>query len=277
MKAWLRAHGARHKRWYPRWHQRLRHSLRWRLVALFLLLAMGTSVVFMAGTRGALGSGFNMLVKPLLADYVDRLAAELGTPPDVERARALVARLPISIRIDGPQVQWASRPGHKPPGSLDAQRRDAERTGLLTRVTADGHRIQFGLGESVWRERHPWFGLGPVLGLLLLTWAAYATVRRMFRPLDDIRAGALRYGGGDFSRPIPVRRRDELGELATQVNAMAGGLRAMLQGQRALILSCSGNDRLLDFHKAGRASQNSPVASTGGNAKYVIALIPLAP
>lgn len=239
MKAWLRAHGARHKRWYPRWHQRLRHSLRWRLVALFLLLAMGTSVVFMAGTRGALGSGFNMLVKPLLADYVDRLAAELGTPPDVERARALVARLPISIRIDGPQVQWASRPGHKPPGSLDAQRRDAERTGLLTRVTADGHRIQFGLGESVWRERHPWFGLGPVLGLLLLTWAAYATVRRMFRPLDDIRAGALRYGGGDFSRPIPVRRRDELGELATQVNAMAGGLRAMLQGQRALLLAIS--------------------------------------
>ncbi len=239
MKAWLRAHGAHHKRWYPRWHQRLRHSLRWRLVALFLLLAMGTSVVFMAGIRGALGSGFNMLVKPLLADYVDRLAAELGTPPDVERARALVARLPISIRIDGPQVQWASRPGHKPPGSLDAQRRDAERTGLLTRVTADGHRIQFGLGESVWRERHPWFGLGPVLGLLLLTWAAYATVRRMFRPLDDIRAGALRYGGGDFSRPIPVRRRDELGELATQVNAMAGGLRAMLQGQRALLLAIS--------------------------------------
>lgn len=239
MRAWLRAHGARHKRWHQRWHQRFRHSLRWRLVALFLLLAMCTSLVFMAGMRGVLGGGFNMLVKPLLADYVDRLAADLGTPPDVDRARALVARLPISIRIDGPQVQWASRPGHGPPGGLEAQRWYGEPAGMLTRVTADGHRIRFGLGESVWRERHPWIGVMPVLGLLLLTWAAYATVRRLFRPLDDIRAGALRYGGGDFSRPIPVRRRDELGDLATQVNAMAGGLHAMLQRQRALLLAIS--------------------------------------
>ena len=239
MRACLRTHGERHKRWHQRWHQRFRHSLRWRLVALFLLLALCTSMVFMMGTREVLGSGFNMLVKPLLADYVDRLAADLGTPPDVERARALVARLPISIRIDGPQVQWASRPAYKPPGGLDAQRHDTEPAGMLTRITADGHRIQFGLGESVWRERHPWFGVMPVLGLLLLTWAAYATVRRLFRPLDEIRAGALRYGGGDFSRPIPVRRRDELGDLATQVNAMAGGLHAMLQRQRALLLAIS--------------------------------------
>ena len=239
MRARLRAHGARRERWPRRWHQRFRHSLRWRLVALFLLLAMGTSLVFMAGMRGVFGSGFNLLVKPLLADYVDRLAADLGTPPDVERARELVARLPISIRIDGPQVQWASRPGHMVPGSPEAQRRYVDPAGMLTRVTADGHRIQFGLGESVWRERHPWAGVTPVLGLLLLTWAAYATVRRLFRPLDDIRAGALRYGGGDFSQPIPVRRRDELGDLATQVNAMAGGLHAMLQRQRALLLAIS--------------------------------------
>ncbi|HET7862873.1 MAG TPA: ATP-binding protein [Burkholderiaceae bacterium] len=230
MRARLRAHG---------WHQRFRHSLRWRLVALFLLLAMGTSLVFVAGVRGALGSGFNALVKPLLADYVDRLAAELGTPPDVERARALVARLPISIRIDGPQVQWASHPRHKRPGGPQVQRLDAEPGDLLSRVTADGHHIRFGLGEPVWRERHPGFGLAPVLGLLLLSWAAYATVRRLFRPLDDIRAGALRYGGGDFTQPIPVRRRDELGDLATQVNAMAGGLQGMLQRQRALLLAIS--------------------------------------
>jgi signal transduction histidine kinase len=241
VRAWLRARCALKERraWHQRWHQRFRHSLRWRLVALFLLLAVGTSLVFMAGMRGVLGSGFNMLVKPLLADYVDRLAADLGSPPDVERARALVAQLPISIRIDGPQVQWDSRPGHGPPGGLEAQRRHGEPAGMLTRITADGHRIQFGLGESVWRERHPWTGVVPVLGLLLLTWAAYATVRRLFRPLDDIRAGALRYGGGDFSRPIPVRRRYDLGDLATQVNAMAGGLHAMLQRQRALLLAIS--------------------------------------
>ena len=218
-----------HKRWHQRWPQRFRHSLRWRLVALFLMLAVFTVIVFVGGTRLAFGNGFEVLVKPLLSDYVDRLAGDLGTPPDVERAKALVARLPISVRIDGPELHWASHPGHK------AMTGD----GMFTRTNAEGYRIQFGLGDMAWRERHPWGGLVPLFGLLLLTLLAYATVRRLFRPLDDIRAGALRYGEGDFSAPIPVRRSDELGDLAAQVNNMATGLQGMLKGQRALLLAIS--------------------------------------
>jgi len=56
---------------HKRWHQRFRHSLRWRLVALFLLLALATVIIFVGGTRAALSGGFQMLVKPLLSDYVE--------------------------------------------------------------------------------------------------------------------------------------------------------------------------------------------------------------
>jgi signal transduction histidine kinase len=92
----------------------------------------------------------------------------------------------------------------------------------------------------VWHHgQHAWGGLVPLVGLLLLTLGAYAVVRRIFRPLDDIRAGALRYGEGNFNQAIPVRRRDELGDLATQVNDMATGLHGMLKGQRALLLAIS--------------------------------------
>lgn len=229
-------HARAHLHAHRRWHQRFRHSLRWRLVALFLLLAVGTVVVFIGGTRAALTGGFQMLVRPLLADYVDRLAAEVGSPPDVARAQALVARLPISIRIDGPRVHWNSHPAKALPRG--AQNGD-DMAALLTRTTSDGHQVRFGLGDVVWHERRPWVGVVPLVGLLLLTLAAYATVRRIFRPLDDIRAGALRYGEGDFSQPIPVRRRDELGDLASQVNDMASGLQGMLNSQRALLLAIS--------------------------------------
>jgi signal transduction histidine kinase len=224
---------------HRRWHQRFRHSLKWRLVALFLLLAAGTVLVFMGGTRMALSGGFEFFIKPLLTDYVDRLAADIGSPPDLARAQALVDKLPISVRIEGPQIRWDSHPGkysewkYKHKNDEDWGRR------LLMRNTTDGHRISFGLGDMGWHERQPVRALVPLCGLLLLTLAAYATVRRLFRPLDDIRQGARRYGEGDFSAPIPIRRRDELGDLAQQVNDMATGLQGMLRSQRALLLAIS--------------------------------------
>ena len=95
---------------------------------------------------------------------------------------------------------------------------------LLTRTAADGHRIDFGLSIKPWRERPRFIGWATLATLLLLTWAAYAYVRRLLRPLDDIGAGARRFGGGDFAQPIPVRRQDELGDLASDVNAMAANI-----------------------------------------------------
>jgi signal transduction histidine kinase len=60
--------------------------------------------------------------------------------------------------------------------------------------------------------------------------------------LDDIRAGALRFGTGDFTRPIAVRnphRPDELGELAGTINTMAAEIAHMLDAKRSLLLAIS--------------------------------------
>ena len=76
-------------------------------------------------------------------------------------------------------------------------------------------------------------------GLLALTALAYVVVRRLFRPINDIRAGALRCGRGAFSSHIPVRLQGELGDLATHVSTMASSLQRMLKGQRGLRLAIS--------------------------------------
>ncbi len=249
----------RHRGWARRLPRlrRLRRSLGLRLLTLFLLLALATAGIFLYGMQRALAGGWIELLRPLVADYVDRLAADIGSPPDLARARALAERLPIAIRIDGPQVNFDSRPAR--PGarnvadggsevggaSLHDSLHDIAHDGwrdnawLLTRHTADGHRIRFGLGDPGWQQRPRNIGWLTLAALLLLTLVAYAYVRRLFRPLDDIRAGALRYGRGDFARPIPLRRRDELGELARQVNTMASELHRMLDAKRALLLAIS--------------------------------------
>ena len=221
--------------------RRWRHSLGARLVGLFLLLALGMIVIFVAGMQSAFRYGWQELARPLVSNYVDTLTAEIGTPPDVARAKALTDTLPLRIRIEGPVVNWSSDP-------RDDDRR-ARRHGNSpdlwrpVRTLSDGHRISFGLA-SLAREDSPedrprLIGWATLAALLVLIALAYALVRRLLRPLADIRAGALRYGAGDFSQPIRPRRHDELGDLAGQINRMADGLHGMLDAKRQLLLAIS--------------------------------------
>jgi signal transduction histidine kinase len=231
---------------------RLRHSLRARLTLLFLLLALAMTLIFVGGMQAVMRSGWQELARPLVANYVDRLAAEIGTPPDVAKAEAIVRRLPLRIRIEGPVVNWSSRAGDFDTDSDDARRNrdrhrhDADRPPSPwrpVRELADGHRIRFGLAslprDDAPEDRARLIGWATLLALLLLVAVSYIWVRRLLSPLADIRAGAIRYGAGDFSQPIPARTPDELGELAQQVNGMADGLHGLLDAKRELLLAIS--------------------------------------
>ncbi len=226
---------------------RWRRSLGARLIGLFVLLALAMVVTFMIGMQAALHSGWQDYARPLVADYVDTLTAEIGTPPDIARAKAITERLPLRIRIEGPVVNWSSQPGSRWPMRRDDEREHSHSdTWRPVRTLADGHRISFGLAsparddnDAAPEERPRLIGWATLATLLLLTALAYATVRRLLRPLADIRAGALRYGAGDFTRPIATRRHDELGELSAQINRMADGLHGMLDAKRALLLAIS--------------------------------------
>jgi signal transduction histidine kinase len=223
---------------WPRWreaHRRWRHSLKWRLVTLFLLLALATTAVFMFGTQRALRSGWQGWVQPIVADYADRLVAEIGSPPDPARAAAIVARLPVTIRIDGPQVHFDSHPRE---AALRERRFDPSHWGLQ-RSSADGHQISFGLAGPSPEAQPRRLGWYTLAGLLLLTALAYAYVRRLLKPLEAIGEGVARFGRGDFAQPIVPVRHDELADLAGRINRMAGSLQGMLDAKRALLLAIS--------------------------------------
>ncbi|QBK05229.1 sensor histidine kinase [Hylemonella gracilis] len=247
----------------PAWHRRLwpipRGSLKLRLVLLFLVLALAMVFTFIRGAQRAFTLGWHDTARPLLTDYVDRLAAELTVDgrPSLERARALVQRLPVTVDIHGPELNWRSHPEppadwtrHRPrhmDGHADEDRdKDDEAEerrwrSLLQRRTADGHVIAFGLNEAALERRPGLIGYTLVI-LLTLTLLAYLYVRHLLLPLDDIRRGAQRFGTGEFGGAIPVRRPqapDELGQLAITINTMGQDIARMLEAQRALLLAIS--------------------------------------
>lgn len=235
------------RQWHAQWHEKVqgkrrwRRSLRIRLVMMFVLLALVMAGVFMGGMKKAFSTGWAEAAKPMLVDYADRLVAEIGTPPDVARAQALVARLPITIRIVGPTVNWDSNPGgNSSPGGWMHDRDEALwNDKWFIRPTSDGHRVIFGWAPKLWQlapRATGWATLGLLLSCVLL---GYAYVSRLLRPLIDIREGAQRFGRGEFTEPIPVRRNDDLGDLAQRINTMADDIQAMLDAKRGLLLALS--------------------------------------
>jgi signal transduction histidine kinase len=243
------------------WHRRARlalgTSIKLRLVVLFLLLAAAMTTVFVGGARQAFTLGWREAARPLLVDYVDHLTADItasGTP-DEAAALALTQRLPLTVHITGPQINWASHPeqqradGHRERwDQTDGRGWDGERGNgdrewqrILQRSTADGHTIEFGINEAVFERRLRLVGFA-ITALLVLTLLAWLYVRRLLRPLDAIRAGAQRFGAGDFGQPIAVQRParpDELGQLAATINTMGQDIHQMLEAKRALLLAIS--------------------------------------
>ncbi|MEY2853778.1 MAG: hypothetical protein RL030_910, partial [Pseudomonadota bacterium] len=174
------------------------------------------------------------------------------------RALAITQRVPVDIHIDGPGVRWSSDPAFPDPATLDFGPSDyfsSEPGALLDELKGvvfavqDGHRFfRFDEGEyrivvvtpkiGDHRTRPP---LIPILVgfALLLVLCAYLAVRGLFRPLSTIRQGAAYIGAGHFDHRIQTGRDDQLGELAGDINLMAGKVQAMLDAKRELLLGVS--------------------------------------
>ena len=241
---------------WRRARHRIAHSIKLRMVLVFLLLAAAMTFVFITGAQKAFTLGWREAARPLLVDYVDRLFDEVtagGPSPSLARAQALTERLPVTVSISGPQLNWVSHPDQGPPDWIREKGREdpawnQEDWGggknwprILHRQTADGHRVEFGINGEAFERRPRLIGYA-LAALLLLTGLAWLYVRRLLRPLDAIGEGARRFGAGDFSQPIPDRcckAHDELGELARTINTMGQDIRQMLDAKRALLLAIS--------------------------------------
>jgi signal transduction histidine kinase len=224
------------------------HSLKAKLLLVFVVLSLSMAVVFLIGMQRGLSHGWRDVVRPLSQDYLNRIFDQIGSPPSLQKAQQLTRELPLMISIQGPIVNWTShsrmleregREWHRKEwmgGDLDDRN---QRHPFFVRQTSDGHRIELGLSVESWQERPRRVGLFTLLGLLLMAALAYWFIRRMLEPIAEIRSTAQRFGQGQFDAKIPVYRDDELGQLSKDLNQMGHNLEQLIQSKRALLLAMS--------------------------------------
>ena len=83
------------------------------------------------------------------------------------------------------------------------------------------------------------FLIASVIGSLVSFCAIWLLTYRLVQPLREMSDAARRFGNGDFSRRIPVRSEDEIGQLANALNNMAGSLSVGENMRRSFIANVS--------------------------------------
>jgi signal transduction histidine kinase len=109
--------------------------------------------------------------------------------------------------------------------------------------------------------------LGAILTSVLLAGvASFLLTRRVTRPLSETRDAAIRVASGDYAATVPVKSRDELGELARAFNYMAEEIEhyvGEIQEQKSrleAVLEAS-PEALITTDPEGRVTMANPAAA----------------
>ena len=225
----------------------IRRSLFARLLLIFTLTAITISIYAALVGRFIIRDDRPSLVwQTHLQTYMDYLLADLGTPPDIEKAKQLVQTLPIDMAISGPQTNWRSSNQFPPLDKLDleASTRPERQFGRYHRlhfvhIQENGYSILFATPKLNSKHR-PSFGLVLLLaGLVAILLLCYFSVRHLFKPLHWLTHGVNEIGSGKLSYRIDNPRQDELADVTQAVNQMASDVEGMLESKRQLLLAIS--------------------------------------
>jgi signal transduction histidine kinase len=239
--------------------ERFTGSLSLRLLAIFLVLGG----LFVYGTLSAIRWVYNSddvrgLISGHLSLHVQYVREDIGSPPRIDRALAITRKVPVDIRISGPGMDWASNPdfpmlgefefGPSPAFSDDPDAWVNELQGVEFAYMGNHNFLKMRQGEYdivVSTPRIEDKSTGPDLTLIIVGLGlsfllmGYLAVQWLFRPIRDIRAGAEYIGRGRLDHRITKIRRDQLGDLAADINKLAGDVENMLDAKRALLLGIS--------------------------------------
>jgi len=222
-------------------------SLIFRILLYFVISAIAVALVLGWNFANRIKPRFENEVLPNLAQYIQYLVADVGSPPDLAKAGSLADKLPFELRIEGPGVNWAStgtlrgirhyrfRTAPYPYQNYYISRRHRDHLLLVKR---DGFQYLFAVDSSFGsgsRGRH-WFLFTLLGGILVLL---YLGIRRLFRPLGDISRHLKRIGSGHLDDSLVIAGKGEIAQLGQGINQMTVEIKSMLESKAGLLLAIS--------------------------------------
>ena len=229
------------------WFKRIIRSIFTKLLLVIILTGICVNLVvggFFWHYRSAAGQPLHKNV----LQYLNYIVEDIGSPPDIDRARQIGAQAGLQIYFESPEQTWSifedtSRIekahwrewSNNPPIRLGRYHRHH-----FLELKHETGRFIFSIDKS--------FDLDPerkklvviLLSLLtLILTGAFLSIRWILKPVRWLNEGVQEVSRGNLKHRVPLKRSDELRDLASAFNDMTERIRDMLHTKEQLLLDVS--------------------------------------
>ncbi len=229
------------------WFKRIIRSVFTKLLVVIILTGIFVNLVvigFFWHHRSAAG---RPLHKNIL-QYLNYIIADLGDPPQLERAKTLGRQATIQIYYESADTSWTTAENFSDVNN--ARWHDWSKDPLIRLGRHHGHhfvelshdsgRFVFGLDKNFELDPERRRMVIVLLTLLTLILAgAFLSIRWILRPVKWLQEGVQEVGRGNLKHRVRLKRSDELRELAAAFNDMTDRIRDMLHTKEQLMLDVS--------------------------------------
>ena len=257
----------------------LSSSLSLRLLGIFAITAALVIFILISLFSRGLSGQWARSIRPHLAQYVQYVQQDLGTPPQPDRALAIARRLPVDIHIfqndeliyattsfdleiDSLQFEAVGRRGPRQWSgtentSIDKSQRDQSTFNPLPgasvsrnksrhrvlRVEDGEYTVYYDLRDTRPKRRKMRTLTDELLVALgaigLVLGGSYLLIRQQLSPIRRIQKSVGIMTDGQLEHRIDSKGRDDLADLSNSIDSMATRLQAMLDAKRQLLLALS--------------------------------------
>jgi len=183
-----------------------------------------------------------------VVQYLNYLIADMGNPPSLERAREIARKSTLEIRYQSPDLTWSTSDDFPTvyKGRFIAWRQNPDvrlakyRGRYLIEVDRKPGRFIFGLSQNLQidSERNRLLVAMFILLTAILAGAFFA-IRHILRPIKWLNTGVKEVSRGNLKHRVPLKKSDELRDLAAAFNEMTDRFRDMLHTKDQLLRDIS--------------------------------------
>lgn len=183
-----------------------------------------------------------------IVHYLNYLLADLGDPPSLVRAQDIARKTFLEIHYEDPQQRWstAQKPLKMSRGRFYVWKENPDiRFGryhgrTLIEVNHGPGRFIFEFAKPFDHEdEQVWVFLLLLAVLVMILAGAYLSMRKVLRPIKWLNQGVQEVSKGNLHHIVPLKKSDELRDLAEAFNAMTERIREMLKAKEQLLLDVS--------------------------------------